>query len=166
MKQLITASVAMALFVGCATVPSDPNKIYSASYVGDRGGVPIEEVIAAVPCKDVPMGFLNVHVALAGIINPKKTSLSDQSDVRSIILRLSPRISSTVVETIQQKPALTENLRVLREEIIEETNRVFTGEFSKWKSAEDYDVQIVVTGFYLTNGSVGRSPSGRSWWGW
>jgi len=166
MKQLAIAFVVMALFAGCATVPSDPNRVYSASYVGDRGGVPIEEVIVAVPCKGEPMGFLNIHVALAGIINPKKTSLSDLGDVRSIIVRLSPRISTAVVAALQQKPALTENFGVLREVIINEANRVFAGEFLKWTSAEGYDVQIVVTSLYITNGSVGRGPSGRSWRGW
>jgi hypothetical protein len=166
MKHMMIAVLALALLAGCTTVPSDANRIGSASYVGDRGGVPIEEVIAAVPCKDDQTGFMNIHVALAAIVNPKQTTLSDLQDVRSIIFRLSPRISSAVVTVIQQRPASAEDFSTLRDSIAREANRVLSGEFSKWTSAEDYDVQIVVTSLYVTDGSVGRSAAGRQRWGW
>ncbi len=166
MKQLAFVVIAVVLLAGCTSVPSDTNRISSASYVGDSAGMSIEEVVVAVPCKEVQSGFVNVHVVLTGIINPKKTSLSNTWDVQSILSRLSPRISSAVTVVIQQEPAPTENLIDLRDRIVKVANRVFAGEFSKWTSAEDYDVQIVVTSLYLTNGSVGRSGSGHSRWEW
>jgi len=166
MKLSILTVLAPVLLAGCVTVPSDSNQISSASYVGDRGGVPLQEVVAAVSSKGDPKAFMNVHVTLAAIINPKQTTLSDLQDVKSIIYRLSPRISSTVVTVIQGAPVSAEDLGSLRDKITGAANRILSGEFSKWTSSSDYDVQIVVTSLYLTNGSVGRSVEGRQWWGW
>lgn len=166
MKQVALAVIAIVLMAGCTSVPSDTNRISSASYVGDSAGMSIGEVVVAVPCKEAQSGFINIHAVLAGIINPRKTSLSNTWDVQSILSRLSPRISSAVTAVIQQEPAPTENLIDLRDRIVKVANRVFEVEFSKWTSAEDYDVQIVITSLYLTNGSVGRSGSGHSRWEW
>ncbi len=166
MRRFTIFFVAVTLLGGCMNVGRDPDKVYSASYVGDHGVVVLDEVVAGVPSEGSETGFLNIHVVLAGVINAKETSLPKGGDVRDIIWRLYPRISSAVVATLQQKSARTEDISILREEILKEANGVFAAEFAEWASSKDYDVHIVVMSLYFTNGGVGRVCTGRTWWGW
>jgi hypothetical protein len=167
MRKTCVAVLISVLLAGCASAPQySGGKIYNASYVGDRDSAAIQEVVAAVRCSGSERDFVNVHVVLEGIINPKEDAFSDTGNVRSILHRLSPRISSAVVSVIQRNPLVAENVSGLRVSIQEEANRVFAGEFSTWSSAGKYEVQLVVTSLYLTDGSVRRNVSERRWCGW
>lgn len=167
MKQLILAGAAIALLAGCTVVPNDANRIDSAAYVGARSSLSLDELVVAIPCERAPLGVANLHISLAGIINAKKTSLGKTDEVRAILFRSSPRIAAAIVAIVQEQSAAARDLGTLRLLVAREADRVFADDFNKWTAASDFDVQLVVTSLYLTNGSVGRSPpSGRTWWGW
>lgn len=164
MRILVSVCVAGVVLAGCAGGPSGKDTTYSAAYVGDQSAVVFDEVVIAVPSKGVETGFANIHVALSAIINPKKKFLSETYDAAGIIRRSYPRIAAAIVTVVEQQEAPAANINTLRESIHRAANRVLSATFSKWSSAEDYEVEIVVASLYVTDGSVGRNARRTSWW--
>jgi hypothetical protein len=49
--------------------------------------------------------------------------------------------------------------------MVREAQATLMASYSKWKKAADYDVQVVATGFHLTDLSVGTPDTAtRGWW--
>lgn len=163
MRLLLTAA-ALAL-TGCLTVPADPAATSAASYVGDRAHLALDEVVVSIAA---PGGadLRNLHVGLAAIINAKEVTYADLYDVERIVRRMEPRIAARVVElALGAGPVGAGELGALRGRIATEAQGAFDAAYARWKHAAAFEVELVVTSLYLTDGSVGREAGGRRrWW--
>jgi len=159
-KVCIAGLVALAC-AGCTLLTGGDGRIYNAVYVGDRASVAFDEIVVAVPSKDRAGSVVNLHVVLTALINPTRTMLPDIRELQSILTRLAPRIAAAVVVAAQdQGPLAAGDLSTLREALAKEANDLFASACKRWAHAQHYTVTLVVTSFYLTDGSVGRA-SGR-----
>ena len=161
--------VAMALGVGCwclsgcVTVPrSDQPSM--ASYVGDRASVNFDEIVVSLKLGEGSAALENLHVRLGAIINPRSVSLTDPYEVGRIVWRQQARISDRLVDLLLSKGTVSPNsLPRLKTETLEAARAVFAEAYSKWSRAKDYEVEIVVTAFYVTDLSVGAHASSPRW---
>ena len=149
---------------GCISVPPPAGETYSASYVGDRDSVSIAEVVVSVPAENNPDQFRNLHVAFSALINAQKVSTGNQYDVEGIIRRSRTRISSEMVGEISDKGVIgIKDLGSLRKILEQNAQSTFDSIFSKWSHADDFEVKIVITSIYFTDGSVGKTEQQFMW---
>jgi hypothetical protein len=164
--RICAASCALVILGGCINAPRTETATHSASYVGDRMHVTFDEVVVTVRMAgrgDVPV---NLHVGLGAIVNPTKLTTANPYDVADIVRRLEPRIDSVLVRLLSDRGKLSEQeWRALQQEIVTRAQDAFNDSFSKWTKASHYEVEIVITSFYLTDLSVGRMQQPRRW-GW
>ena len=87
--------------------------------------------------------------------------------VRPILeLRLDPRIKARLADYLPMGKSIPINALVgVKDEMIQEAQTALMASYSKWKKAGDYEVQVVATGFHLTDLSSGTpAVATRSWW--
>jgi hypothetical protein len=160
-RLFVTAS-SLAL-LSCVTLPAGEGGS-SAAYVGDRASMALTEVVVSVPSPAAP-GYQNLHVVLGALVNPKKVSLFSPFEVEQIIRRAEPRISAHLLGIILASGSLgAPDLPRLRDRIAIEAQAAFGTLFGTWKHADEYEVRVVVTSLYFTDGSVGRPPESRRFW--
>jgi hypothetical protein len=159
-------AAACLVFTGCLTLPSDPATTSAASYVGDRTHLALDEIVVGVAAPGAGAQLRNLHVGLAAIINAKEVTYADPYDVEWMVRRMEPRIAARVVElALGAGPVGPGELRTLRGGIATEAQAAFDAAFARWKHAAAFEVDLVVTSLYLTDGSVGREVRGaRRWW--
>ena len=164
---VLAASVAGICLTGCITTPAPEGQAYSAKYVGDRSSLSLGAQIFTIRLADGPTSELrNLHVRLEVLINPRTVSLTSEYEVDGIIRRLDPRIKAKLADYLPTGKSITINsLPALKDEIVREAQATLLASYSKWKSASDYEVQVVATGFHLTDLSVGTpAVATRGWW--
>lgn len=151
---------------GCVTAPAPTDGVYSAYRVGDRASILFDEVVTTVRSSEWPNVPLNLHVGIGVIANPQKVTTGDPYEVQDIVRRMEPRIASAVAKFLstRQQIAASEHSQ-LQEQIERVAHAAFIESFKRWSKASDYEVQTVVTAFYFTDLSVGRTPAPRRW-GW
>ncbi len=108
----------------------------------------------------------NLHLQLEVIINPRSVSLTSEYEVGGIIRRLEPRVKARLNDyVLLGKPVSLQALPGLKDEIVREAQVTLLASYSKWKKAADFDVQVVATGFHLTDLSAGTPVTvTRGWW--
>ena len=165
MNKLLSVFCTAAL-CGCATVPPPADTPVSATYVGDRARVAFDEIVVSLPFRGASGPYQNLHVALAALVNPRKTTLSNPYQAEQILRRVEARTAARISESLakvgQQSLEDTERLRRKTQseaqEVVEEALR-------QWEHGSDYRVEIVVVSLYWTDASVGRiQPQTRGWW--
>jgi len=157
----------MACLTGCVTTPAPKGQAYSAGYVGDRSSLSLGEQVFTIRVMDGPTSELrNLHVRLEVLINPRTVSLSSEYEVDGIIRRLDPRIKARLADYLPMGKSVSFNaIAELKDEIVREAQTALLASYSKWKKAGDYEVQVVATGFHLTDLSVGTPAiATRGWW--
>lgn len=154
------------LFSGCMTAPAPQGQTYSASYIGDRESVALDEIVLTVSLGQSSTADLrNLHVRLDAVVNPKDLALASIYEVAGIIHRLEPRIRARISDLVPVgKPLTIESLPSLKQEIAREAHTAFAASYAKWTKAPAFEVQVVVASFYLTDLSVGAPAKARSWW--
>lgn len=151
------------MLAGCVTVPPPAGQAYSASYVGDSGSIQVSEVVVSVPDGNKPGQYRNLHVAFSALINAKMISSADQNNVEGIIRRSRTRISSEIVKEITSQGEIRINdLGSLRGLLEQKAQSSFDSVYSKWTRSAAFEVKIVVTSIYFTDGSVGTTSATRA----
>ncbi len=147
-----------ALFLSsCATFPPPPGQTSKAGYVGDYDAVHLEEIIVAVPTGLQENHYLNLHLSFSVLINPKEVTFKSSCDVRNIVNRFYARMSSTIVlEILNYGRVSIQDLPSLRDVLVNKAQSEFNQVFSKWSNSDTFDVEIVLTALFLTDGTVGR----------
>ncbi len=154
--------------VGCVTVPAPRDQTLSASYIGDRMTLEMEEIVFTVGVSEntPASSYQNLHVRLSAVVNPKAATGVSLYDINDIFSRLQPRIRAHLIETFPIGRAVPmSSLQWLQGRITQEAQTVFNQHFAKWKHASAFEVQLVVSSYYLTDLSVGPAPQNRrGWW--
>lgn len=164
MKFILSAVCLLA--IGCMTLPTDETQPSAAGYVGDRAHTSLSEVVVTVPGPSSSSDYNNLHIGFSAIINAKQVSYFDLYDVERIVRRMEPRVASRVVELVLGTGSVSPaQLPTLRARIAADAQAEFVAAFSKWQHASEFEVELVITSLYFTNGSVGREDSvSRRWW--
>ena len=152
--------------LGCVSAPAG-DTVSSASYVGDRSNTALNEIVVSVSSGGPgTKTYNNLHVILAAIINVKQETYASFYDVERIVRRMEPRTSARVVDIVLAGgPLAPSQLSELRGRVLAAAQAEFDVAYAKWEHAPEFDVALVVTSLYLTDGSVGRAPTGgRGWW--
>ncbi|MFO1475084.1 MAG: hypothetical protein U1F98_00360 [Verrucomicrobiota bacterium] len=164
----LAAIVVSGLMCGCATTPAPEGQAYSASYVGDRSRVSLDEIVVSLPLKGAAQPYQNLHVGLAATINPVRAGATSYGmySVTDILQRLEARIGACLVESLAgMKEQSIDNLQELRGRIVWEAQSVVDEAMKHWQHGADYDVKVLVVSLYWTDASVGRAPVvRRGWW--
>jgi len=153
---------------GCSNVSSvNDGKTSYAYQAADRDSVAFDEIVTGVPFDDKGGAFANIHIALTAILNTsgneQTNNLSTLDDVRRIVNSSSPRISAALVKYMQNRSDFL-NTKQLVNELTKTAESTFNPIYSKWKHAEKYKVEFVITSLYFTDGSVGRTKTERTMW--
>ncbi len=150
--------------VGCATLPPPQGQTSKAGYVGDYDSILLKEIIVAVPTGIIENQYSNLHLSFSALINPKEVTIGSTYDVRRIVHRFSARLSSIIVKDILAYEKITvQDLPSLRDKLIEKAQIEFNKMFSKWTYSKNFDVEIVLSSIFLTDGSVGSSYRPYRW---
>ena len=163
---VLSVTIAISL-TGCVTTPAPQGQASSAAYVGDRNSLSLGEQVFTIRLADGPTSeFRNLHIRLEVLINPRTVSWTSDYEVDGIIRRLDPRIKAKLTDYLPTGKSITINsLPALKDDLVREAQTTLLASFSKWKKAADYEVQVVATGFHLTDLSVGTPPvATRGWW--
>lgn len=152
---------AALLLAGCISLPAPRGQTSMSYHVGDAGAVPVTEVVVSVPVGEGGDAYRNLHVSFSALVNAKRISLSDRYEAERIVRRSSTRLSSVIVKEIAGHGVVrVRDLPALRETLAGTAQQAFDSVFAKWKRADSFSVEIVVTSIYMTDGSVGRSDGG------
>lgn len=151
---------------GCVTMPAPQGQTYSAGYVGDRNSLSLSEQVFTVRVIDGASELRNLHVNIEVFINPKNVSLSSEYEFTGIIRRLEPRVKAHLGDFVPVGKQVTiQSLVELKNEIAREARNTFAASYSKWKHSADFDLQVVVTDFYLSDLSLGSPATAkRTFW--
>src|SRR5206468_7084109 len=158
------AAATMGLVCGCVTSPAPQGQTSLAYEVGDRTRVTLDEVVVSLPLKGAAQPYQNLHVGLAGTINPVKTTVYSSYTVTDILQRLEARIGARLVETLSGlKQRSLDDMPLLRAQAARDAQAVVDEAMQRWQHGSEYEVKILVVSLYWTDGSVGRAPSARRW---
>ena len=127
----------------------------------------LNEIVVSVPSGGPgTKTYNNLHVTLAAIINIRQVTSESDYDVERMVRRMEPRTSARVVDIVLAGgPVAPSQLSELRGRVLVAAQAEFDVAYAKWEHAPEFEVVLVVTSLYLTDGSVGRAPSsGRGWW--
>jgi hypothetical protein len=125
----------------------------------------MDEVVVSMPLKGAAQPYQNLHIGLAGTINPVKTTVYSSYTVTDILQRLEARISARLVGTLGGlKQQSLDDMPLLRAQVEHEAQAVVDEAMQRWQHGSEYEVKILVVSLYWTDGSVGRAPNTRRWW--
>jgi hypothetical protein len=158
--------VACFLFSGCAVVTTMEGKTSSASSIGDRHTVSLDEIVVSVPVPDKPDQYQNLHVFFSAIVDSEKSDWDlDAYEVGRMVGRLSTRLSASTVEKLLEfGPVSVKDFSSIRKQLVSTAQQTFDSAFSKWTRAAEFKVEIVIVSLYLTDASVGKEREpGRFW---
>lgn len=162
MKRLSIVLV-LVLMMGCATLPpqGDTSK---AAYIGDYYTSNLNEIMVSVPTGDKDNQYNNLHLIFSALINPKEITIGTSYDVSRIVQRFNDRLSSIIVQDILTYEKITvKDLPTLRDKLVKKAQTEFNQTFSKWTNAEKFNVKIVLTSIFLTDGSVASAKRSYRW---
>lgn len=151
--------------VGCETVSTNNNQVYSASYLGDRDSYSFDSMTVSV--KDKNNKTINLNVVFSATVNPKESFISSTSysELRGLISRLQTRIKSQIIQELLSFPTETiTNRQLLHNKLTNKAQSIFDAEYNKWTKSSYFEVKIVITSLYFTDMSVGVTPTSRRWW--
>ena len=149
----------------CATLPPPPGQTSKAGYVGDYDATYLGEIVVAVPTGVQENHYLNLHLSFSALINPKEATIESRYNVRGIVQRFYPRMASEIVQVILNYGRISiQDLPPLRDKLVEKAQPDFDQIFSKWTNSDKFEVEIVLTAIFLTDGSVGRLSSRARHW--
>ncbi len=125
----------------------------------------LDEIVVSV-LADEQGGYRNLHVGVSAIINPRKVSVYNPYDVRSLVKRLGPRLESKLVASILEFGRVgVGDLRLVRERLDGDAQSVIDDALSGWEHSDEYEIDVVIGSLYFTDGSVGRRNDPRpAWW--
>jgi len=124
------------------------------------------ETVVSVRVPEEANKLYNLHVGLGAIINPRDFSLAKTYDVADIVRRQQARINAQILDLVTSKGRVsTDALLDLKREIVKTAQDVFSQAYIRWSHAKDFEVQIVVTTFYLTDLSGGGAGQRHAWLG-
>jgi hypothetical protein len=127
--------------------------------------VALDEIVVSLPLKGATGPYQNLHVGLAAAINPVKTTYEGAYTVGDILQRLEARIAARVVEVLSSEKNISlEQMPELRDQVARDAQAVVDEAMQRWKHGNEYEVKVLVTSLYWTDGSVGRVPASRRWW--
>lgn len=160
----LSATISLIVLLGlsgCSTAPVANTTTSSAYVLGDRASLNFDEIVVSLPFSGAVERYQNLHVALAVIINPiRSTAVSDYA-ARDLVSRMSPRISASVSAALQSGVHHSVlSINELRAKSIAEAQGVVDKALRNWSYAPDYKVEVVVLSIYWTDASVGRQASG------
>jgi hypothetical protein len=164
---LIPSGLLALLLSGCATMPQTEQAVSYAYAVGDRGQITLEEVVVSLPLRDDSAhAYQNLHVGLAAIVNPKKTTRYDPSTVEQIVRRLEARLAARELEVLNALGSQSlSGMQALRQRLASEAQAVVDDALQHWEHGPEYRVDVVVVALYWTDASVGRTTQPRrGWW--
>jgi len=162
----VVCALGMFTLCGCVTSPQTTNTVSSAYAVGDRAQITLDEVVVSLPLRGASTPYQNLHVDLAAIVNPQKTTRYDPTTVQQIVRRLEVRISSRLVEALSSIKEITiVDQPRLRSQIANEAQALVDAALQRWEHGSEYRVEVVVVGLYWTDASVGKAARQRNW-GW
>jgi hypothetical protein len=161
----LVVSVLCVCALGCTTAPTG-DTVHYAGYVGDRSSTALNEIVVSVPSGGPgTKTYNNLHVTLAAIINVRQVTSQSDYDVERIVRRMEPRTSARVVDIVLASgPVAPSQLSELRGRVVAAAQAEFDAAYAKWEHAPEFDVALVVTSLYLTDGSVGRAATGGRRW--
>jgi hypothetical protein len=110
--------------------------------------------------------YQNLHIGLAGTVNPVKTTAYSSYTITDILQRLEARIGARLVEVLGAlKQQSLDDMPRLRAQAAREAQAVLDAAMQQWQHGSEYEVKILVVSLYWTDGSVGRASNPRrSWW--
>lgn len=153
------------MIMGCASFPAPEGQTSKASYVGDTASVLLSEVVVSVPVSEESVPYRNLHVSCSAILNTEKVSMVAQFQVENIIYRSKTKLSAEIVKELTKRGVINiSDMEKLRSELVDKAQTIFDAVFSKWTYSDAFDVDIVITSMYFTDGSVGKNESGRRFW--
>jgi len=157
--------LAFTFFImSCATLPPPPGQTSKAGYIGDYDTSNLGEIMVSVPTGDKANQYNNLHLSFSALINPKEATIGSSYNVSSIVQRYNSRLSAIIVKEILIYGNISvQDLLPLRDKLLEKAQEEFNQMFSKWTHADKFDVEIVLTSIFLTDGTVGRNNRAYSW---
>jgi hypothetical protein len=161
---LLCASFGM-LSAGCVHSPATAQPTSYASMLGDRANVELDEIVISLPLQGSRALYQNLHVSLAVIINPVRETSGSPYEIESLVRRLDARLRARLVDvlTTAGEQSLSSTV-ALRHRIVAEANPILEKALANWKYAPDYKVELVVSGLYWTDASVGRPLAHSRGW--
>lgn len=164
-KALWTFLVTAVVSTGCVTAPAPQGGTSVAGYVGDRASVEMNEIVASVRAAGLDKQFVNLHITIGVVINPRKVTTYQPYEVESIMRRLEPRVSAEVLKLVLGTTVSVSGLPELRDQIQIRTASTIQEALTHWTEAAAYEVRSLVLSMYLTDGSVGKTRTAVSrWW--
>jgi hypothetical protein len=165
MSRILILAALAGILSGCATAPAPKGNVYSASYVGDRDTVQLDEIVVSVPKQGNDTLIRNLHVFFAAVINPTRASTANEYDAKEIIHRAYTRIAAQLIDDVASgRIDTSKGLSDIRVQLLASATKTFTPIFSTWSHSEDMSVEIIITSLFFTDGSVGKSsPQNRFW---
>jgi hypothetical protein len=155
--RLLGCLALIAVASGCVTSPSPEGTTTSAYSVGDRGRVTFDEVVVSLPFRGANAPYQNLHVALAAIINVRRTTSAMPYQAEDIARRLEARISARLSDVLGGLGEQTVSDTVaLRKQVLAEAQSVVDEALHQWEHGSEYRVEIVIASLYWTDASVGR----------
>ena len=160
---LLMPCCVLALLCGCESAPPAAGEAVSAYYVGDRAHVSFDEVVVSLPLRGASAPYQNLHVSVAAVVNPRKTSWSSSYDVQGILRRVEHRIAARLSEVLSGlgEQSLSD-APALRRKIVAEAQPLVDEALRQWEHGSDYRVEMVVESLYWTDASVGRMGRQRT----
>ena len=151
--RIVTCLVLLVLVLGCARVPGMQPSM--PSYVGNKYSTRLLRVTVPVAVAGKAGQVRDLHITLDAIINPTKDTPFTVLDVKGILNRSESRISAKVVEAIVANPVLdVAKMAELRIRIMTAAQTALDEAYSKWKYADAFQVEIVVTSLSLSDVAV------------
>jgi len=130
-----------------------------------------DEVVVSLRLRGANAPYQNLHVALAALVNPRKTTVStpygsspDQAEgiLRRVEIRVAARLSEALIDSKEES---LDNTERLRRRILSEAQAVVDEAMRQWQYGSEYQVEIVIASLYWTDASVGRlQAQHRGWW--
>jgi hypothetical protein len=125
--------------------------------VGDYDSADLGEIVVSVPTGVQENHHQNLHLSFSALINPREAAIKSSYKAGNIVKRFYVRLSAIIVEEILNYGRISvQDLAPLRDKLVNKAQSEFDRMFSKWSHSDKFDVEIVMTSIFLTDGSVER----------
>jgi hypothetical protein len=159
----LTVLLALLGLAGCVTLTQSEGAGSKGSSVGDRA-LSFDPIVVPVRLEGSTSGYDNLHVLLAAMVNPRKTTLQSLDTAVGIVRRQEPRLRAEVVKLLLRKERVTlASLAALSDEITARSQASLTDTFSRWTGSSDYQVEVALTSLFFTGPNVPVSFRAPRW---